>query len=67
PFQGVKAEAYWTSDSSSSEPTHAYTVDLLRADVASHEKSQTNPLWCVSGGIHERPPQPSTIKCPGLI
>jgi len=67
PFQGVKAGAYWTSDSSTSEPTHAYTVDLLRADVATHEKSRTNPLWCVSGGIHERPPQPSAIKSPGLI
>jgi len=67
PFQGVKAGAYWTSDSSSSESTHACTVDLLRADVATHEKSRTNPLWCVSGGIHERPPQPSAIRSPGLI
>ena len=67
PFQGVKAGAYWTSDSSSSEPTNAYTVDLLRADVATHEKNRTNPLWCVSGGIHERPPQPSAVKSPGLI
>lgn len=67
PFQGVKAGAYWTSDSSSSEPKHAYTVDLLHADVATHEKSRTNPLWCVRGGVHERSPEAPATKPPGLI
>jgi Protein of unknown function (DUF1566) len=67
PFQGVKAGAYWTSDSPSSEPKHAYTVDLLRADVATHEKNRTNPLWCVRGGTHEQQPQSPAIKPPGLI
>jgi hypothetical protein len=65
PFKGVKAGAYWTSNSSSSQPAHAYAVDLLRGDVASHEKSRTNPLWCVSAGIHERPPRSPAIKPSG--
>lgn len=67
PFQGIKAGAYWTSDSPSSEPRHAYTVDLLRADVATHEKSRTNPLWCVRGGIPEQPSLSPAIKPPGLV
>jgi hypothetical protein len=66
PFQGVKAGAYWTSDSSSSEPSQAYTVDLYVADVATQKKTQTNPLWCVKGGIFEQPPQPPA-KPVGLI
>jgi hypothetical protein len=66
PFHGVKAGTYWTSNSSSSSPTQAYTVDLLHADVATFEKTQTNPLWCVRGGILEHPPQPP-VKTLGLI
>lgn len=56
PFQGVKAEAYWTNDGPKSDPAQAYTVDLFRADVAAHRKNQTHPLWCVQGGIAD-PPQ----------
>lgn len=55
PFHGIKAGAYWTSDASSLEPTQAYTVDLLHADVAPRQKSQPHPLWCVRGGIPDRP------------
>lgn len=67
PFQGIKAGAYWTSDSSSSEPAQAYTVDLLRADVATQEKSQVHPLWCVRGGIDEQPSQSSSVRPSGMI
>jgi hypothetical protein len=67
PFQGVKPGAYWTSNSSSSQPAQAYAVDLLRGDVAPHEKRRTNPLWCVSGGILEQPPQSPPITPSGLI
>jgi hypothetical protein len=67
PFQGIKAGAYWTSNSSSSQPAHAYAVDLLRGDVAPHEKTRANPLWCVSGGIQEQPLQSPAIKPSGLI
>jgi hypothetical protein len=67
PFQGIKTKAYWTSDSSSSKVTHAYTVDLLRADVATRDKRQTSPLWCVRGGIQERPSQSLSIPPAGLL
>lgn len=67
PFQDVKAVAYWTNDASSSEPGQAYTVDLLHADVAPRQKSQPHPLWCVRGGITDRPQPARVLKQPGLI
>jgi len=67
PFQGIKAGAYWTSDSSSSEPAQAYTVDLLHADVVTQEKSRVHPLWCVRGGIDEQPTQSPSVRPSGMI
>jgi hypothetical protein len=67
PFTGVKAGAYWTSNASSMKPDQAYTVDLLHADVASRQKSQPHPLWCVSGGLTDRPQAAPVILRPGLI
>lgn len=67
PFRGIKAGAYWTSDASSLEPTQAYTVDLLHADVAPRQKSQPHPLWCVRGGISDRPLAAPITPQPGLI
>ena len=67
PFQNVKAVAYWTNDASSTEPGQAYTVDLLQADVLSRQKSQPHPLWCVRGGIPDRPRPARIIGQPGLI
>lgn len=67
PFHGVQASLYWTSDASSSEPATAYTVDLLRADVAPREKTQSHPLWCVKGGISDEPRSIPTPQRPGLI
>ena len=67
PFQGIKASPYWTSDASSSEPATAYTVDLLRADVAPRKKTQSHSLWCVRDEIpHRLQPAQVTVK-PGLI
>jgi Protein of unknown function (DUF1566) len=67
PFQDVKAVAYWTNDASTSAPGQAYTVDLLHADVAPRQKSQPHPLWCVRGGIPERPQPAPITEQPGLI
>jgi hypothetical protein len=67
PFQGVKADAYWTNDALSSDPAQAYTVDLFHADVAPHQKNQAHPLWCVREGIAEHPPQIPATQSPGLI
>ena len=67
PFQDVKAVAYWTSDASSSEPGQAYTIDLLHADVALRQKSQPHPLWCVKGGVSDRPQPARSTTQPGLI
>ena len=67
PFHGIKAGAYWTSDASSLEPTQAYTVDLLHADVAPRQKSQPHPLWCVRGGIPDRPQAAPVSPRPDLI
>lgn len=67
PFHGIKAGAYWTSDASSLEPAQAYTVDLLRADVAPRQKNQPHPLWCVRGGIPDHPQPAPVSPLPGLI
>jgi hypothetical protein len=65
PFRGIKAKAYWTTDSLSSNPNQAYTVDLLLADVVTHDKARTNSIWCV----RERtgPPPDLEKKPAGLI
>jgi hypothetical protein len=67
PFHGIKAGFYWTSDASSSEPAEAYTVDLLRADVAPRRKDERHPLWCVLGGILDQSQPPQVHVTPGLI
>lgn len=67
PFHGVKATPYWTGDASSSEPATAYTVDLLRADVAPRQKTQSHPLWCVKEGIPDQTRPAENMSQPGLI
>ena len=67
PFHGVQASLYWTSDASSTEPATAYTVDLLRADVAPRQKTQSHPLWCVMGGLPDEPQSNGSPQQPGLI
>lgn len=67
PFHRVQPSLYWSSDASSTEPATAYTVDLLRADVAPRQKTQSHPLWCVSGGISDKPRSIGSPQQPGLI
>ncbi len=67
PFLGVKAAAYWTTDTPASESAQAYAVDFLLADVATRQKNQAYPLWCVRGGISDAPPPSQSIQHTGLI
>lgn len=55
PFRGVRPGLYWTSDSQNTQPTHAYAVDFLRGDLASHRKNETYASWCVRGGPSAAP------------
>lgn len=67
PFLGVKAAAYWTVDTPAAESAQAYTVDFLKADVATRQKNQAYPLWCVRGGAFDIPQPSQSIQRTGLI
>lgn len=51
PFQGIKADSYWTVTSSSTNDRQAYSVDFFIGDIAAQKKSRISNYWCVRGGI----------------
>jgi hypothetical protein len=55
PFQGVRADFYWTTSSQDTEPTNAYAIDFLRGDVMSQRKNRAHAWWCVRGGTSDSP------------
>lgn len=50
PFTGIGGQAYWSSNTQTTEPTKAYAVDFVIGDVAAKHKHSAHRIWCVRGG-----------------
>lgn len=56
PFTGIGEQAYWSSNTQTTEPTKAYVIDFIVGDIAAAHKHSAHRIWCVRGGSAS-PPQ----------